>query len=255
MPLALLTSTPFRFVPPPLRHPPCARSFPYVSLPPPLFTHHFHQARSIPSNRDYPRPMEGYLGKRGKRMGSRVKRYMRLEGAILSNHHTANESPTWRVDIKDAIITCNTKRNRIIVELFSNKLELFAESSRECEQWYTALTKAQHKQPPIAPSPTTTEQTSTVENNSPLPQTPQPQEQFKLAAIPSNSLQDKDANQRTQLGKNFKVVKPQSTLRSDISSAASDDAYDGDQLIVQGQVYEETPASMIFKQFNFPSNK
>lgn len=179
--------------------------------------------------------MEGYLGKRGKRIGSRVKRYMVLQGELLSNHHTPADAPTWTVNVKDSMITCNMKRNRIVLELFNNKLELFADNNRDCERWYEALTNAKSKAD-IAQG---------KENSA-----GDKVENIRIVSLASNSYEGSDTRQRADLGKNFKVVKPTQSMRSN----NSDDIFEGNEpLAVQGQIYEETPASMIFKQFNFPA--
>lgn len=178
-------------------------------------------------------------------MGSRVRRFMRLQGPLLSNHHAVNVPPTWRVNIKDATITCNTKRNRIILELYANKLELFAESSSECTQWYEALTNAKSRATLSATANTGKENESARTSSE-----GDPAKLISLASEPSDQVDKRVSN----LGKGFKVVKPQVRRSQAASSASSDECYEGDQpLVVQGQLYEETPASMIFKQFNFPA--
>lgn len=186
-------------------------------------------------------------------MGSRVKRYMRLDAAFLSNHHTPNEPPTWRVNIKDAHISCNTKKNRITIDLYGNKLELYADTSHDCDLWYDALTASKAKANLSNPS---SSHANGKENNQPSNQTHDP----RLINMQSCDMPDPENNRSSKrasdLGKNFKVVKPQPSNNNVLaqSSAASDDPYDGQQpLAVNGQVYEETPASMIFKQFNFPA--
>lgn len=191
--------------------------------------------------------MEGYLGKKGKRMGSRVKRYMRLEGALLSNHHNPGTSPSWRVNVKDAIISINAKRHRISIELFNNKLELYAESFAECDRWYKALCRAKS----TACKDDSNLEGKENENDENIT--------INMHSTTGSSLEQKaklghkESKVFADLGKNFKVVKPVVAARNAVSSD-SDEVYDGDQpLVVQGQAYEETPASMIFKQFNFPA--
>eukprot|EP00177_Eucheuma_denticulatum_P001628 GFKZ01002926.1.p2 GENE.GFKZ01002926.1~~GFKZ01002926.1.p2 ORF type:complete len:201 (+),score=32.36 GFKZ01002926.1:1443-2045(+) len=191
--------------------------------------------------------MEGYLGKKGKRMGSRVKRYMRLQGAVLSNHQDAGSIPSWRVNLKDAIISCNAKRCKIVIELFSNRLALYADTSRECLEWYDALRTAKRRA-------NLTEAADEKENKD---GNIVDAEQF--ASVTSDSLEKKEDKMRVDLGKNFKVVKPASrcapsTDSSDGSEEGQDDrGVTQSPSLVPGQVYEETPASMIFKQFVFPS--
>lgn len=187
--------------------------------------------------------MQGYVTKRGKRIGSRVKRYMRLYGPILSNHHTDKDDPTWTVNISDAIITCSTKKNRVTIELFRNKLEIFTDTPEECETWYEALMNEKCKASlGLIRSPTGDNSGVTKLNN------------VKIVGMASNEL----ALKRNEFSRGFKVigdegvenvVKKQSSSLDD----SDDDALPpGDTLIVNGQPYEETPASMIFKQFNSP---
>lgn len=188
--------------------------------------------------------MEGYLGKKGKRMGSRVKRYMRLDGAVLSNHHAAGAPPSWRVNVKEATISHNPKRHKVVIELYNNKLELYADSGRECSQWYEALRNAKKN----AAAGGNNEEGVADGNSENV--------NINMSRSVSESADDKEdaaTKAREQLGKNFKVVKPVSRCAQSTDSSGSDEAYEGEgPLVVQGQVYEETPASMIFKQFTFP---
>lgn len=186
-------------------------------------------------------------------MGSRVKRYMRLDGPFLSNHHTPNEPPTWRVNIKDAHISCNTKKNRITIDLYGNKLELYADTSHDCDLWYDALSASKAK---ATLSKTSASHPHDKENSHPSNQATDP----RLINMHSSDMpvaeNNRSSKRASDLGKNFKVIKPQPSNNAAVpqSSAASDDPYEGQQpLAVHGQVYEETPASMIFKQFNFPA--
>lgn len=195
--------------------------------------------------------MEGYLGKKGKRMGSRVKRYMRLDGAVLSNHHSAGAPPSWRVNVKDASISSNPKRHKVVIELYNNKLELYTDSTRECTQWYEALRNAKKKAHLSARG-------EDKENGEARDGNIVNADIFDLSKTMSGAVEDREGvavKARAELGKNFKVVKPPSRYtQSADSSDGSDEAYEGEgRLVVQGQVYEETPASMIFKQFTFPA--
>lgn len=183
------------------------------------------------------REMEGYLGKKGKRMGSRVKRFMRLEGVVLSNHQDVDSPPSWKVNIKDAVISCNAKRAKLVIELFNNKLELYADTSKECLEWYDALKTAKRK----------SNAEGNKENISTNMQRRSNSGGEALAMKCSNTLGDK-----------FKVVKPTSKyVGSDDSSDESCENNVPRPTILtengQSQAYEETPASMIFKQFTFPT--
>lgn len=85
------------------------------------------------------------MTKKGKRSGSRVRRYMRLEGSTLSNHHTADGAPTWSVSVRDALITVNARRCRITIELHQHQLHLFVDTPAEADAWYEALTDAKSR--------------------------------------------------------------------------------------------------------------
>lgn len=214
--------------------------------------------------------MEGYLNKRGKRIGSRVRRYMRLEGCYLSNHHAKNLPPTWRVSIKTATITCLLKKHRLTLELYNTRLELFAESPNECQQWYDALTNAKTlaSLDDIKSSSFVRKKRIQQEDNHQLRNEQKNKENNNVTQVDSGVSEARATHRLTDLSLNFKVVKPENT------SACHSDGSD-DQLLQQLQqpqhhqtlffpssmdlhadhsgVYEETPASMIFKQFNFPT--
>lgn len=188
--------------------------------------------------------MEGYVTKRGKRMGSRVRRYMRLYGPILSNHHTDGDNPTWTINISDAVVTCCAKKHRVSVELFRNKLEFFTETSEECEAWYEAMMNEKCKASISLVSSPSRENSGIVKTDT-----------VKIVSVASNELAEK----RSEFGRGFKAIcneSAQDVPKVELSSQ-DDDSDDealaaGETLIVNGQVYEETPASMIFKQFNSP---
>lgn len=190
--------------------------------------------------------MEGYVTKRGKRIGSRVKRYMRLYGPILSNHHTEKDDPTWTVNISDAIITCNSKKNRVTIELFRNKLEIFMHTPEESEAWYEALMNEKCKASlGLIRSPTS-------ENNPSLAK----MDNVKIVGMASNEL----ALKRNEFSRGFKAIGTDDATEDNVVkklSSSNDESDDdalppGETLIVNGHAYEETPASMIFKQFNSP---
>lgn len=212
--------------------------------------------------------MEGYLNKRGKRIGSRVRRYMRLEGCFLSNHHAKHLAPTWRVSIKTATITCLLKKHRLTLELYDTRLELYAESPNECEQWYEALAYAK-----TLASLDDNKKSSNfvrkkiIKNDHHLQDEQKNKENNNVTQVDSGVSEARATHRLTDLSSHFKVVKPENT------SACYSDGSD-DQLLQQLQepqqqqtlffptsmdlhaghssTYEETPASMIFKQFNFP---
>ncbi|CAN8068051.1 unnamed protein product [Agarophyton chilense] len=194
--------------------------------------------------------MEGFLAKRGKRIGSRVKRYMRLQGAFLTNHHAPHEPPTWRVDISDASISCNTAKNRIVLHLYGNRLDLFADSSADCDLWFHALSAVVRDKAAAVAAAKENRQPNANANRPPLVTL-----DSDGIMAQNNAAARRAASRTSDLGVNFKVVKPNSSLSAATvrSTASSDEPHESTQpLAVNGHVYEETPASMIFKQFNFP---
>lgn len=200
--------------------------------------------------------MEGYLGKKGKRIGSRIKRYMRLDGELLSNHHDADAPPTWRVNVRDATLSCNPKRKRIVINMFNNKLELYTDSFEACEEWYQALSKANgNTAKPGGRSVGEDKKENESQGNDETDGSDSDRVLALASSMPES--ESSDSKMRVDLGKNFKVVKPPvRKAESGASSSNSDEAYTGENpLVVHGQVYEETPASMIFKQFTFGGAK
>ena len=89
--------------------------------------------------------MEGYIFKRGKRMGTKVRRYMRLNGIMLSNHHRPVDESTWTLDVRLATVTANVRRHRLTLLVRGERLDLFTETAQECDEWYEALSNAKSK--------------------------------------------------------------------------------------------------------------
>jgi hypothetical protein len=201
--------------------------------------------------------MEGYMSKKGKRIGSRVKRYMKLEGTTLSNHHSPEAPATWQVSIKDATVTANPKRKKLTIEMYNAKMELYCDSKSECEQWMECLAAARKA---------LKKEEEDKENSAAAAQS-EAKKAAALAAVsagPAPAESDKkgtrDERALTALSKSFKVVKP--VVRTVESADSSDDEFADDaDLSAEHQprngprIYEETPNSMIFKQFAFQGAK
>lgn len=218
--------------------------------------------------------MEGYVTKRGKRSGSRVRRYMCLTNTQLSNHHVKDAPPTWAIDISEAIITCNSRRKRITIEIHNERLDIYLDSPKECDSWYEALNdaKSMHKlkvsmafqrpaRIPISPQERSEEQLKQYTKG------------FKV--VQNGAFESINKSGFTEIGN---VLSPPSAA-SDVKGSESrkeeerkcststdddEDDLEDEELEIdgdaeskgypQGQIsYEETPASMIFKQFNFPT--
>lgn len=212
--------------------------------------------------------MEGYLFKKGKRYGSRVKRYMRLDGDLLTNHHDKSSPSTWAISVKDATISGSGKRKKIVIDLYANRMELFAETGKDTDLWLSALAKAKAKDVAVTGNPIPDRPRATGERQSEGGvKDPGLIEKRSSGQIP-DSVGTADAepekpaeHRRLQLNKSFKVVKP--VIRQ-IDSYASDESEDygrdenedgAQPANTNGAIYEETPASMIFKQFNYKGAK
>lgn len=207
--------------------------------------------------------MEGFLSKKGKRMGSRVKRYMKLDGYTLSNHHSPDEPATWQVSIKDASVSANPKRKKLNIELYNAKMELYCDTKKECEDWIEALAKARKEM--MARSQEDDKENATAPTGNTQPGPPVKAERKERPA-PAARLGKPEATSgdlpkaMDQLNKSFKVVRPPIRVVESIdtdSESSDDDEFPGDNTDEEHQpkngprIEEETPNSMIFKQFNF----
>lgn len=186
------------------------------------------------------------MSKKGKWIGSRVKRYMKLDGTILSNHHSPEASATWQVSIKDASFSSSPKRKKLVIELYDARMELYCDTKAEVENWMEAFAQAR----------------KSLQNRE------EGKENLDTSAN-SKALQDdlnNDADDRTipidALSMSFKVIKPVvRKFDSEENESDDDGAYDPDdnpkddendhQPLNGPRIYEETPNSMIFKQFAF----
>lgn len=198
--------------------------------------------------------MEGYLSKKGKRIGSRVKRYMKLEGTTLSNHHSPDVPATWQVSIKDATVTANPRRKKLIIELYQAKMELYCDTRQECEKWVECLGQARKllKEKEDGDK----ENKGAAANNA-----TDLGEAQAAAAQPDEDSSAEASKSRTvnNLSKSFKVVKP-AVRQVSSDGGDSDEGFDEDdddehQPKNGPRIYEETPNSMIFKQFAFNPGK
>lgn len=199
--------------------------------------------------------MEGYLSKKGKWIGSRVKRYMKLEGTILSNHHSPDSAATWQVSIKDASVTCSPKRKKLVIELYNAKMELYCETKAEAESWLEAFTAARRS---LKNKDDGKENISKDLANAQALQN-------DLAASGAQSMDEKQ-KPNDALSMSFKVVKPAVRKADSDDDESDDDAEYDPQDEPDGtedehqprngpRIYEETPNSMLFKQFAFTPKK
>lgn len=195
--------------------------------------------------------MEGYLSKKGKRIGSRVKRYMKLEGTTLSNHHSPDVPATWQVSIKDATVTANPRRKKLIIELYQAKMELYCDTRRECEQWVECLGQARKL--------LNEKEDGDKENEGAAANDAADREEAEAARPDESAAAEASKNNAVNnLSKSFKVVKP-AVRQVSSDGGESDEGFDEDEAEHQPRngprIYEETPNSMIFKQFAFNPGK
>lgn len=188
--------------------------------------------------------MEGYLSKKGKWIGSRVKRYMKLDGTILSNHHSPDSPSTWQVSIKDATVTCTPKRKKLVIELYNAKMELYCDTKGEAEDWMKAFATARKS---LKDEEEGKENVADAAAN--VQKENEPSATGDASVVPTNTL-----------SMSFKVVKP-SPRKAESDEESDGDLVDPDDNPADSEddhqprngprIYEETPNSMIFKQFAF----
>lgn len=196
------------------------------------------------------------LAKKGRRYGSRVRRYMRLKGSVLSNHRAKDEPATWSVSLQEATVSGNPRKKKIVLELYDIALELYTETRDDCSKWLEALGAACRGQ-----VVETLKQTDSDKLNSSRPGS---HRQVTIAQEHNTSQEQSKAKDRliSALNRSFKVVKPQTTV-ADEDEDDDNEAYEGafpdaEQRGPQpqnaaGAIYEESPTSIIFKQFKFPN--
>lgn len=201
--------------------------------------------------------MEGWLAKKGRRYGSRVRRYMRLKGSVLSNHRAKDEPATWSVSLQDAKVSSNMKKKKLVLELYDIGLELYADSRDECSRWFDALKSACHHK--VADTPRLAGPKSPLALKTPVDR------QVKLG---NNHQGDRETVEDKEkliaaLNRSFKVVSPKApALLDDAEDAqyeqmprAEEENGAQPHTSPAGAIYEESPTSIIFKQFKFPKKK
>lgn len=190
--------------------------------------------------------MEGYLSKKGKWMGSRVKRYMKLDGTILSNHHNPETPATWQVSIKDASFTGSLKRKKLVIELYNAKMELYCDKKAEFDKWMEAFANARK----ALECKDNGKESLNISANS------------KAFHGDLNIVVKEKSRPPGTLSMSFKVVKPVvREISSNELESDDDEDYNSDAKLNDDRkdhhprngprIYEETPNSMIFKQFAF----
>lgn len=88
---------------------------------------------------DAPPAMGGWLVKEGS-FRRRYRRYVRLKGTILSNHHSEASPATWEVNVSDVAVTPGSRTGELVLTLPDRRVSFFADSPEEAAAWTRALT-------------------------------------------------------------------------------------------------------------------
>lgn len=88
---------------------------------------------------DAPSAMGGWLVKEGS-FRRRYRRYVRLKGTILSNHHSEASPATWEVNVSDVGVAAGTRTGELVLTLPDRRVSFFADSPEEAAAWTRALT-------------------------------------------------------------------------------------------------------------------
>jgi hypothetical protein len=102
--------------------------------------HHHHLPKAVVplrySNADI--HISGWLSKRGKRLGSRVERFLILNGSTLSNARQEGARPTWAVNIRGCKVLSGPNRE-IIFKVNNNFSSFYAPDDIVHGKWIEAL--------------------------------------------------------------------------------------------------------------------
>lgn len=88
---------------------------------------------------DAPSAMGGWLLKEGS-FRRRYRRYVRLKGTILSNHHSEASPATWEVNVSDVAVSAGSRTGELVLTLPDRRVSFFADSPEEAAAWTRALT-------------------------------------------------------------------------------------------------------------------
>lgn len=91
---------------------------------------------------DAPTLKDGWLLKEGRVLRSRTRRYLRLKGTILSNHHSPSSPASWEVSVISCPVTSGPREHELVLALPTRRLSFFAETTADYEAWVVALRTA-----------------------------------------------------------------------------------------------------------------
>lgn len=82
--------------------------------------------------------VSGWLVKRGKRLGSKVERYLELNGSTLTNARSERGRPTWAVNVRGCKVLSGPNRE-IVFKVNKNFSSFFAPNDHQHHMWVEAL--------------------------------------------------------------------------------------------------------------------
>ncbi|GAB0493250.1 hypothetical protein MMPV_004526 [Pyropia vietnamensis] len=91
---------------------------------------------------DAPTLKDGWLLKEGRVLRSRTRRYLRLKGTILSNHHSPSSPASWEVSVISCPVTSGPREHELVLALPTRRLSFFAETTADYDAWVVALRTA-----------------------------------------------------------------------------------------------------------------
>lgn len=91
---------------------------------------------------DVPTLKDGWLLKEGKVLRTRTRRFLRLKGTVLSNHHTPSSPASWEVSVISCPVTSGPREHELVLALPTRRLSFFAETPADYEAWVVALRTA-----------------------------------------------------------------------------------------------------------------
>lgn len=92
---------------------------------------------------DVPTLMDGWLFKEGRSfLRSRTRRFLRLKGTVLSNHHSPGSPASWEASVISCPVTAGAREHELVVALPNRQLSFFAETATDFAAWVDALRTA-----------------------------------------------------------------------------------------------------------------